>query len=213
MEIPNNATLNELKFTMMKYKFALDEINTKLTILNEEIQILHDHNPIEQLKSRLKQPKSIFNKLKRKGLEPTIENAEAHLNDIAGIRITCSFITDIYRIYEMLKNQDDLTILKEKDYIANPKPNGYKSLHLIVEVPIFLTDRTERVKVEIQIRTIAMDFWASLEHKIYYKFDKEVPDILANELKSAAETIHFLDDKMKNIKEDMDYFKKIEMKI
>ncbi|WP_019241598.1 MULTISPECIES: GTP pyrophosphokinase [Bacillus] len=213
MEIPNNATLNELKFTMMKYKFALDEINTKLTILNEEFQILHDHNPIEHLKSRLKQPKSIFNKLKRKGLEPTIENAEAHLNDIAGIRITCSFITDIYRIYEMLKNQDDLTILKEKDYIANPKPNGYKSLHLIVEVPIFLTDRTERVKVEIQIRTIAMDFWASLEHKIYYKFDKEVPDILANELKSAAETIHFLDDKMKNIKEDMDYFKKIEMKI
>lgn len=195
------------QFYMMKYKFALDEINTKLTILNDEFQLLHDHNPIEHIKSRLKKPKSTINKLKRKGLSPTIENAEAYIKDIAGVRVICSFISDIYRIYEILKNQDDITIITVKDYIANPKANGYESLHLIVEIPIFLSDRTERVCVEVQIRTIAMDFWASLEHKIYYKFQKEVPSHLTAELKSAAEMIHFLDYKMKDIKEEMDYYK------
>ena len=192
---------------MLKYKFALDEMKTKLTILNEEFQLLHDHNPIEHIKYRLKSPQSIKQKLERKGIEPTIENAEKHIHDIAGIRVTCSFLTDIYKIYSMIQSQNDITILKVKDYIKNPKENGYKSLHLLVEIPIFLTDRSEKVTVEIQIRTIAMDFWASLEHKIYYKFQKEVPEKLIYELKSAAEAINFLDIKMKNIKDEMELYK------
>ena len=159
--------INNWKYIMLKYKFALDEMKTKLTILNEEFQLLHDHNPIEHIKYRLKSPQSIKEKLERKGFEPTIENAEKHIHDIAGIRVTCSFLTDIYKIYDMIQSQNDITILKVKDYIQNPKDNGYKSLHLLVEIPIFLTDRSEKVTVEIQIRTIAMDFWASLEHKIY----------------------------------------------
>ncbi len=192
---------------MLKYKFALDEMKTKLTILNEEFQLLHDHNPIEHIKYRLKSPQSIKQKLERKGIEPTIENAENHIHDIAGIRVTCSFLTDIYKIYSMIQSQNDITILKVKDYIKNPKENGYKSLHLLVEIPIFLTDRSEKVTVEIQIRTIAMDFWASLEHKIYYKFQKEVPEKLIYELKSAAEAINSLDIKMKNIKDEMELYK------
>ena len=192
---------------MLKYKFALDEMKTKLTILNEEFQLLHDHNPIEHIKYRLKSPESIKEKLERKGIEPTIENAEKHIHDIAGIRVTCSFLTDIYKIYSMIQSQNDITILKVKDYIKNPKENGYKSLHLLVEIPIFLTDRSEKVTVEIQIRTIAMDFWASLEHKIYYKFQKEVPEKLIYELRSAAEAINSLDIKMKNIKDEMELYK------
>lgn len=193
---------------MIKYKFALEEINTKLNILNQEFQLLHDHNPIEHIKSRLKKPQSTYNKLIRKGLEPTIENAEHYIKDIAGIRITCSFITDIYKVYEIIKSQNDIKILEVEDYIANPKENGYESLHLLIEIPVFLSNRIERVTVEIQIRTIAMDFWASLEHKIYYKFDKEVPSSLTSELKAAAEMVHFLDYKMKEIKEKMDVYKK-----
>ncbi|WP_042347556.1 GTP pyrophosphokinase [Bacillus massiliigorillae] len=201
------SNIKEWSSFMMKYKFALDEMNTKLKILNEEFQILHDHNPIEHIKSRLKKPKSISAKLERKNVKPTFENIEENVFDIAGIRVTCSFISDIYKIYDLIKNQDDIQIIKVKDYIANPKPNGYKSLHLIVTVPVFLTDRTENVCIEIQIRTIAMDFWASLEHKIYYKFQDEVPNKLTSELKSAAEMVHFLDCKMKDIKEEMDLYK------
>lgn len=207
MELITAITFKEWSSFMMKYKFALDEMNTKLTILNEEFQILHDHNPIEHIKSRIKKPQSIKSKLLRKGLEPSFETIEENLFDIAGIRVTCSFISDIYKIFELIKNQDDVEILKVKDYIANPKPNGYKSLHLIVTVPVFLTDRTENVPVEIQIRTIAMDFWASLEHKIYYKFQNEVPSKLTSELKAAAEMVHFLDCKMKDIKDEMDLYK------
>nr|WP_147554259.1 GTP pyrophosphokinase family protein [Bacillus testis] len=209
----DKETLKQWQFFMMKYKFGLDEMNTKLNIINDEFQFLHDHNPIEHIKSRIKKPDSTIRKLRRKGLEPTIENADKHIKDIAGIRVICSFISDIYTIFEIIKGQDDVKVLQVKDYIAEPKPNGYESLHILVEVPVFLTDRTENVCVEIQIRTIAMDFWASLEHKIYYKFQKEVPASLTSELKAAAEMVHYLDHKMKNIKEEMDLYKLMELEV
>lgn len=201
--------INEWKNYMLVYKFALDEINTKLKIIKEDFQFIHDHNPIEHISSRLKNPKSIVKKLQRKNLPITIENAKNHINDIAGVRITCSFISDIYRLVDIIGLQDDITVLKIKDYIKYPKPNGYQSLHLLVEIPVFLTNRTEHVKVEIQVRTIAMDFWASLEHKIYYKFEKDVPAHLLNELKEAAEVAHRLDVKMENIRDQMNVFKLI----
>lgn len=189
------------------YKFALDEMDTKLTILNEEFQFVHQHNPIEHIKSRIKSPESIVSKLDRKGLDITVENAKEHIHDIAGFRVTCSFVSDIYKIYDIIQSQDDIKVLRVKDYIQKPKPNGYQSLHLIVEVPVFLSTRTEHVKVEIQIRTVAMDFWASLEHKIYYKFDQTVPKHLTDQLKETAEMIQYLDAKMKRIKEEMDKIK------
>ncbi|MDL4839265.1 GTP pyrophosphokinase [Aquibacillus rhizosphaerae] len=198
---------NEWKNGLLIYKFALDEINTKLNILNEEFQFIHNHNPIEHIKSRIKDPESIIRKLKRKGLPVTLENARANLNDIAGIRVTCSFVRDIYKIYEMITTQDDIKTIKVKDYIKNAKENGYRSLHIILEVPVFLADRTEYVPVEIQVRTIAMDTWASLEHKIFYKFDQDIPEILKQELKLAADTVTALDDKMEYINTEVDKIK------
>ncbi|QJX64685.1 GTP pyrophosphokinase family protein [Bacillus sp. PK3-056] len=196
--------LNEWKNSLIIYNFALDEINTKLKILNEEFQFIHDHNPIEHIKSRIKDPKGIMQKLHRKGHAITIENAKKYIHDIAGVRITCSFISDIYEIYNIIEKQADIKVMQVKDYIKNPKPNGYKSLHLIISIPVFLSTGMQEVVVEIQIRTIAMDFWASLEHKIYYKFDKDVPAHLLNELKEAADAAHELDVKMKRIKDGVD---------
>ncbi len=188
---------------MMSYKFALEEINTKINILKEEFQYVHDYNPIEHVKSRLKSPESILKKLERKGLAFSLESIKGNIRDIAGVRITCSFVSDIYKIKNMLECQKDITVLDCKDYIKQPKPNGYQSLHLIVQIPIFMSDREEFVPVEIQIRTIAMDFWASLEHKIYYKYNKEIPQRIVNELKEAAETAGRLDRKMENIHKEM----------
>lgn len=201
--------LLEWKNNLIIYRFALEEINTKLKILNEEFQFIHNHNPIEHIKSRIKDPRGIMVKLQRKGLDLTIENAKLHIHDIAGARITCSFISDIYDLYEVLKKQSDIKIISEKDYIKNPKPNGYKSLHLIVKIPVYLSTGMEEVSVEIQIRTIAMDFWASLEHKIYYKFDKGVPEHLLFELKEAADSAHELDIKMKKIKDRVDIYQHV----
>lgn len=195
---------NDWKNGLLVYKFALDEIDTKLSILSEEFEFIHNHNPMEHIKSRLKEPTSIMNKLKRKGLELTLENAKQNVRDIAGIRVTCSFVADIYKVYHMLRQQDDLRVLDVKDYIQSPKPNGYRSFHLIVEVPVFLANCTERVPVEIQIRTIAMDTWASLEHKIFYKYEQEIPDVLKNELKQAADTVRALDDKMEYIHDQVE---------
>ncbi|WP_226655499.1 GTP pyrophosphokinase [Pseudalkalibacillus hwajinpoensis] len=203
--------IEEWKNFLFIYKFALDEINTKLTILNDEFQFVHQHNPIEHVKSRIKSPESIMAKLERKGLEITTENVKKHINDIAGVRVTCSFTNDIYRIYEMIESQDDIRLINVKDYVKHPKTNGYKSLHLIVEIPVFLSKGPELVRVEIQLRTIAMDFWASLEHKIYYKFEGEIPDKLSNELKEAAEIIHYLDAKMMRIKDEVNEFKEHEI--
>ncbi|QNF28496.1 GTP pyrophosphokinase [Metabacillus elymi] len=199
--------LEEWRNFLLIYKFALDEINTKLKILNEEFKFVHQHNPIEHIKSRIKDPASIIRKLQRKGLTLTKEKAVKHIHDLAGVRIICAFVSDIYKIYDMISGQDDITILKVKDYLKEPKPNGYKSLHLLVEIPVFLSNLTEQVKVEIQIRTIAMDFWASLEHKIYYKYDKSVPVHVKDELKEAAEMAQFLDHKMKRIHDEMMVYK------
>ncbi|WP_112181851.1 MULTISPECIES: GTP pyrophosphokinase family protein [Paraliobacillus] len=190
---------NDWKNGLLVYKFALDEIDTKLSILSEEFEFIHNHNPMEHVKSRLKEPNSIMDKLNRKGLEVTLSNAREHVRDIAGVRVTCSFVADIYKVYHMLSQQDDIKVLEVKDYIKHPKPNGYRSFHLIVEVPVFLANSTEHVPVEVQIRTIAMDTWASLEHKIFYKYDQEIPQELKNELKQAADTVRALDDKMEYI--------------
>lgn len=198
----------ELTRFMMSYKFALDEMNTKIDILKQEFQYIHDYNPIEHVKSRIKTPESILKKVYRKGYEFSLSSIKENIQDIAGIRITCSFISDIYRISEMLQSQKDIKTIKYKDYIKNPKTNGYKSLHLILQVPVFMSDRVEDICVEVQIRTIAMDFWASLEHKIYYKYNKEVPQKLLDDLKEAANSVAQLDKKMENIHKEINNFKK-----
>ena len=156
---------------LLLYNAALKEFSTKLEILNNEFKLAHQYNPIEHITSRLKSAQSIARKMRIKQKELTVENIIRYINDVAGIRIICTFTSDIYRIADAITNQNDVTTLKIKDYIANPKPNGYTSYHMIVSVPIFLSNDVIDTKVEIQIRTIAMDFWASLEHKIYYKFE------------------------------------------
>ncbi|MGP4063609.1 GTP pyrophosphokinase [Oceanobacillus sp. M65] len=188
---------------MMSYKFALHEMNTKIDILKQEFHYIHEYNPIEHVNSRLKAPESILKKVKKKGYELSLPAIRENVRDIAGIRITCSFISDIYEISDMLQRQKDITVIECKDYIKNPKPNGYQSLHLILQIPIFMSDREEHMYVEIQIRTIAMDFWASLEHKIYYKYNKEVPAHLTEELKEAADSATKLDRKMEEIHRKM----------
>ena len=184
---------------MMSYKFGLDEVLTKVNILKEEFTYIHEYNPIEHVHSRVKSPESILKKATRKHVPLTVANIRENISDIAGIRITCSFVADTYVIRDMLLRQDDITVIAVKDYIANPKPNGYQSLHLIIEVPVFMSDRVESVRVEIQIRTVAMDFWASVEHKIYYKYDGEVPAALLDELKDAADAVTSLDMKMERL--------------
>lgn len=181
---------------MFLYDSALKEINTKIEILNEEFVHIYGHTPIEHIKSRLKSPESIVKKLKRNGLEATIENMVERLSDIAGIRIICSFTQDIYQIADMISRHKDVTVLYVKDYIRHPKPNGYKSYHMVVTIPIYLTEGPVETKVEIQIRTVAMDFWASLEHKIYYKYEGNAPDSLQAELKACADMVDMLDAKM-----------------
>ena len=198
---------HQLTRFMMMYQFALLEMETKVEILQQEFQLLHDYNPIEHTKSRLKDPESIMRKLMRKGGAASLADIRSSVMDIAGVRITCSFLSDIYRIADMLRNQDDLNIVSVKDYLQQPKPNGYKSLHLRIEVPVFMSDRQEAVPVEVQIRTIAMDFWASLEHKIFYKFNGSVPDRLLAELKEAADTASKLDEKMERLQREVDEIK------
>lgn len=193
---------------LMTYHFALKEIETKIHILQEEFQMLHDYNPIEHVKTRVKSVESIVNKMRRKGGGRSFADIRNQIKDIAGVRITCSFVSDIYRVADMLRQQDDLTVLEVKDYIKNPKPNGYRSLHLIVEVPVFMSDRCERVCAEVQIRTIAMDFWASLEHKIFYKYDGHVPERMLHDLKEAAETAAMLDERMEALHREISEIKK-----
>ena len=197
MNITNSFNqVDQWKSVMFLYDSALKEINTKIEILNNEFVHIYNYNPIEHIKSRLKTPDSIVKKLKRYGFEVTIDNMVEKLSDIAGIRIICSFTSDIYQIAEMITKQSDVTVLYVKDYIKNPKPNGYKSYHMVVTIPIYLTDGPVDTKVEIQIRTIAMDFWASLEHKIYYKFEGNAPAYLQQELKACADVVNMLDVKM-----------------
>ena len=195
---------------MFLYNSALKEVGTKLEILNDEFVHIHKYNPIEYIKSRIKTPESIVKKLKRTGYESTIANMMEYINDIAGIRIVCSFTSDIYRLAEMIGKQNDLTVVWVKDYIKNPKDSGYKSYHMLVTVPIFLSDRVVDTKVEIQIRTIAMDFWASLEHKIYYKFEGNAPDYISRDLKECAEIVSMLDAKMLSLNQAIIEAKKAE---
>lgn len=197
----------EMTRIMMMYQFALSELETKLEILKEEFQLLHDYNPIEHTKSRVKSFESIIGKLQRKHLPISTNSIRYEIKDVAGIRITCSFIFDIYRLQEMLSNYFDIEIYEIKDYIKEPKENGYRSLHLIVGVPVVMTTGKEIVPVEIQIRTIAMDFWASLEHKIFYKYNQAVPEHLIVELKQAADSANLLDQQMERLHNEITIIK------
>ena len=197
LEISDN--LQDFFELMQLYNSAIREVRTKLETLDEEFHVRYNHNPIHHIESRLKSPQSIFEKLKRKGYEISVESIRNNLTDIAGIRVICNYIEDIYTISELLLQQDDITLIRKRDYIANPKENGYRSLHLVIEIPIFLSDRKELVPVEIQIRTIAMDCWASLEHQLMYKSAKSLPDYLRVQLKECADSIADIDLKMQNI--------------
>ena len=204
LELPDvQDVMLEYRKIKLLYRSALKEIRTKLEILNDEFRLVHQYNPIEHIESRLKTDESITRKLMRKGKEITVENIQKYIDDIAGVRVICSFTPDIYRIVDMIASQDDIEVLKTKDYMLNPKINGYRSYHLIVRVPIFLSDNVVRTKVEIQIRTVAMDFWASLEHKIYYKYEGNTPEYIKQELKECADLVAFLDSKMLAINEEV----------
>lgn len=188
---------------MLNYQFAIDEIMTKIIILKSEFQHLHDYSPIEHVSARLKSPESLLDKARRREIPLTSEALSENVLDVAGVRIVCSFTADAYWLAEMISSQQDITVVTTKDYIANPKPNGYKSLHLIVNVPIFLSESIQNMHVELQIRTVAMDFWASLEHKIYYKYDHAIPASILSELREAAEVASRLDSKMERIHNDV----------
>ena len=192
----------EFKKIMLMYNSALKEIETTVNILSDEFQTLYKYNPIEHIKTRVKTPESIIKKMERKGMGVTYNNMVNYINDVAGIRIICSFLPDIYRIVEMFERSEDLKIIEKKDYIKTPKASGYSSFHLIVLVPVTFSNGTVDVEVEIQIRTIAMDFWASLEHKIKYKYENGVPKNISKELISCARMINKLDTKMSKLGEE-----------
>ena len=197
----NSEAFREL---MAYSRCAMMEMQTKFNVLNEELSLEYDRNPIESIKVRLKKPASILEKLSRKGLQPSVENIEKNIYDIAGIRVICSFPEDIYMLAMALLRQDDVRLIERKDYIAHPKENGYRSLHLIVETPIYLHKEKKKMKVEVQLRTIAMDWWASLEHKIRYK--KNLPDMGAinEELKECAELSAQLDARMDTVRQKIE---------
>ncbi len=195
---------------MLNYQFGIDEIMTKINILRAEFEHTNEYSPIEHVTSRLKSVESISGKMRRKGGPFTMAHVRETIRDIAGVRVVCSFIEDAYTIADALTQQQDITVIDLKDYIAEPKPNGYRSLHLIVEVPIFLSSTSVNVPVEVQIRTIAMDFWASLEHKIYYKFDNDIPAPLLEGLREAAVTAGRLDVQMEQIHREVRELRPVE---
>ncbi|WP_303864548.1 GTP pyrophosphokinase family protein [Alkalibaculum bacchi] len=204
-----NIIEKDLKRFLLSYRFGLEEVMTKINILRQDFQYIHDYNPIEHVKSRVKSPESILKKINRKDLDISIASIKESIRDIAGIRIVCSFISDIYTISEMIQSQKDLKIVECKDYIKNPKPNGYQSLHLILQIPVFMSDGVEEVYVEIQIRTIGMDFWASLEHKIFYKYNKDIPQKLIDELREAAIITAQLEKRMEILNNEIERIKQI----
>ena len=187
---------------MMRYTCAIREVKTKLEVLNDDLSVRNSRNPIEMMKTRVKKPESIIEKLQRRGLPVTIESMERNLDDVAGVRVVCSFIDDIYDISRMLAHQDDIKVVAVKDYIRSPKENGYRSYHMIVEIPVFFADRKRDIRVEVQIRTIAMDFWASLEHQLKYKKQMSPEDAqeMENDLRECAETIAQTDWRMVDIR-------------
>ena len=190
---------------MMEYRSVIMEMETKLKVLNAVFSEEYKRNPFESIKSRLKTPESIYKKLERKGYSPTMENIQDYVADVAGVRVICSFPDDIYRLADLLTRQDDIILLKKKDYIEKPKANGYRSLHLILSVPIFLADEKKYVKVEVQFRTIAMDFWASLEHKLKYKKNIDDTDEIERQLRACADSIEALDYRMQEIRDRIDH--------
>ena len=193
-----DGNVDSWEAVMFLYKSALKKMTLNMQILNDEFEYVHQYNPIEHIKSRLKEPESIVKKLKRHGYDSTLENMVKYVKDIAGVRIICSFIPDIYRLADMISRQNYLKVLEVKDYIKNPKPSGYTSYHMIVSVPVNIEDRVEDVKVEIQIRTVAMDFWASLEHKIQYKYEgqESAPEYISRDLRDCARIVAELDERM-----------------
>ena len=193
---------------MLVYSAAMKQIEAKIEILNEEFQQVHSYNPIEHVKSRLKSTESIVKKLKKQGREVSLGNMVEYVNDIAGVRVICSFTSDIYRIADIISKQRDIKVISVKDYLVKPKPSGYKSYHMIVSIPVYLTDRVVETKVEIQIRTVAMDFWASLEHKMNYKFEGNAPQSLKDELIMCAEIVSLLDERMLSLNEEVQNYSK-----
>lgn len=206
-EADSFETLRQLRgqFTrfMLTYRSGINEVTTKLSILSDEFVQVHRYNPIEHVSSRLKSPDSIMDKVLRKGIAPRFDAIGDQIHDIAGVRVTCSFTSDVYRVFDLFSGQSDVTVVEVKDYIAAPKPNGYRSLHAIVDVPIFLSTGQQTARVEVQLRTIAMDFWASLEHKIFYKYRGAVPDGVQASLTEAATTAARLDDAMERLHRDV----------
>ncbi len=198
---PNDIYKIAIQFQqlIMVYESAIKQIETKLDILNKENKVSGRRNPIETVKSRIKTPQSIVGKLEKKGLPITFESMAKNLNDIAGVRVICPYISDIYKVRDILLKQPDITLIEEKDYIKEPKESGYRSLHIVIEIPVYLSESTHKVKVEIQLRTIAMDFWASLEHELHYKTSTKVPESVRRELFRVAETIAMTDREMEEI--------------
>lgn len=189
---------------MSYYRCAMMEVSTKFNVLDEELSLQYDRNPIEAIKTRLKSPESIMDKLSRRGLPFSAESIEQNLNDIAGVRVICAYISDIYMLRDALLRQDDIVLLQEKDYIKNPKPNGYRSLHLIVETPIFLHDQKKQMRVEVQFRTMAMDWWASVEHKLRYK-KPAAPEEVNSELKECADISADLDKRLEKLRQRTEF--------
>lgn len=199
----SDENMDKWKHLFLLSKFGIDEIETKLNILNEEYHFLHDYNPIEHITTRVKDPQQIVKKLIKGKHAPTVENAEKYVHDIGGVRVICSFAKDVYTVAKMLEQQSDVTVIKVKDYIANPKPNGYRSLHMLIEIPIFLSNEVKNVITEVQFRSISMDLWASIEHKIYYKSAINIPKELENRLTRCADKLNEIDLEMYNIKEEI----------
>lgn len=195
--------IREYFYQIQLYNAAIKEVRTKLEILDEEFSVRYSHNPIHHMEYRLKKPKSIIEKLQRKNLPISVESMTKNLYDIAGVRVICNYIEDVYRVADLLVSQDDVTEVRVRDYIKEPKDNGYRSLHLVVSIPIFLAEKTVPVLVEVQIRTIAMDFWASLDHQLRYKTKESVPAGLKERLKTCADTITSLDSEMQAIYKEL----------
>lgn len=206
----NNILINEREVSelMLKYNFALQLLETQFNILIKEFEFKNKYNPVEHMKSRLKTEKSIIDKLNKKGYEVTTKNMISHVHDIIGIRIVCSFLEDVYDIVDIIKSSKQFKIKEEKDYIKNPKSTGYMSYHLIVLVPIYLNETVEHVEAEIQIRTSAMDFWASIDHKVQYKFPSEIPEEVKKEMYNCSLDIRKLDEKMQQLNEFVNKYNK-----
>lgn len=200
-EFDNLKLTKEYEILMMRYDSAIREVATKLEILNNELSLVRDESPISSIQSRRKKDSSIFEKLMRQGNEISLISIEENLNDVAGIRVICSFVDDIYRVAQMLARQDDIKVVMVKDYIKKPKPNGYRSYHMIVEIPVFFSNEKRPMRVEVQIRTVAMNFWASLEHQIKYKHNVKEAERIGRDLKDCADTIANTDIRMQRIRE------------